>query len=217
MNYTWSFSSLKDYINCPRQYHEIKVLKRFSKRPTEQMLYGSAVHKACEDYVGEDVPLAKNYVRFKPVLDALRDIPGERFPEHKMALDAERQPCEYGRGYWARGIVDLLVVDNDSAFIVDYKTGSSKYPDSKQLKLMALMTFAHFPEVNNVKAALLFIVHEAFVSEEYSRADINKLWGAFDPDLERLTASYNNGVWNPNRTPLCGWCPVNTCEFHKER
>ena len=217
MNYTWSFSSLKDYINCPRQYHEIKVLKRFSKRPTEQMLYGSAVHKACEDYVGEGVPLAKNYARFKPVLDALRDIPGERFPEHKMALDAERQPCEYGRGYWARGIVDLLVVDNDSAFIVDYKTGSSKYPDSKQLKLMALMTFAHFPEVNNVKAALLFIVHEAFVSEEYSRADINKLWGAFDPDLERLTASYNNGVWNPNRTPLCGWCPVNTCEFHKER
>jgi hypothetical protein len=33
MNYTWSFSSLKDYINCPKQYQEIKVLKNFYKKP----------------------------------------------------------------------------------------------------------------------------------------------------------------------------------------
>lgn len=217
MNFTWSFSSLKDYVNCPRQYNEIKVLRRFQKRPTEQMLYGSAVHKACEDYVGEGIPLAKNYLQFKPVLDSLRDIPGEKFPEHKMALDAQRQPCEYGRGYWVRGIVDLLIVENDTAFVVDYKTGSAKYPDPKQLKLMALMTFAHFPEVNSIKAALLFIVHEGFVSEEYSRDDIDNLWKMFDPDLERLKVSYDSNVWNPNRTPLCGWCPVNTCEFYKPR
>jgi ATP-dependent exoDNAse (exonuclease V) beta subunit len=36
---------------------------------------------------------------------------------------------------WVRGIVDLLIVDNDYAFIVDYKTGSHKYPDPKQLRL----------------------------------------------------------------------------------
>ena len=53
----WSFSSLKDYINCPRQYMEVKVLKRFEKRLTEQMLYGTSVHKALEDYVGEGKPL----------------------------------------------------------------------------------------------------------------------------------------------------------------
>jgi hypothetical protein len=60
MNYTWSFSSLKDFVNCPKQYQEIKVLKRFTKFPTEQMRYGTEVHKACEDYVGEGVPLAEN-------------------------------------------------------------------------------------------------------------------------------------------------------------
>jgi hypothetical protein len=45
MNYTWSFSSLKDFINCPKQYQEIKVLKRFHKFPTEQMRYGTEVHR----------------------------------------------------------------------------------------------------------------------------------------------------------------------------
>lgn len=214
--FTWSFSSLKDYVNCPKQYQEVKVLKRFVKQVTAEMSYGTAVHKACEDYVGEDVPLAKNYERFKPVLDVLKDIPGKRLPEQKMALDKDRNPCSYGKG-WVRGIVDLLIIDGDTAFIVDYKTGSSKYPDPKQLKLMALMTFAHHPEVNTIKAGLLFVVHDSFLTEEYKREDINKLWGAFEGDLMRLAASFENNVWNPNPTPLCGWCPVKTCDFYKER
>ena len=217
MNYTWSFSSLKDFVNCPKQYQEIKVLKRFTKFPTEQMRYGTEVHKACEDYVGEGVPLAENYKRFQPVLDSLVAIPGTKYPEYRMALDKDRQVSAYGKGYWVRGIVDLLIVDGDHAFLVDYKTGSNRYPDPKQLKLMALMTFAHFPEVNKIKAGLLFVMHESFMDEEYTRDQIPKLWSYFENDLERLSLSYENDTWQANPTPLCGWCPVRTCEFHKER
>jgi CRISPR/Cas system-associated exonuclease Cas4 (RecB family) len=218
MSFTWSFSSLKDYINCPRQYHEVKVLQNFTKAATEQMTYGSEVHKALEDYVGEGKPLAKNYERFQPVLDALVEIPGDKYPEYKMALDHDKQPCDFDSdGRWVRGIVDLLIVDGDHAFIVDYKTGSNKYPDPKQLKLMALMTFAHFKDVQHIKAGLLFVMHNSFTNEEYTRADIDKLWGMFHTDLERLKMSYETGAWIPNPTPLCGWCPVKSCEFHKER
>ena len=217
MKFTWSFSSLKDYINCPRQYHEVKVLKRFQKFPTPQMTYGNEVHKALEDYVGEGKPLAKNYERFKKVLDTLVEIPGTKYPEYKMALDINRQPCEYGKGYWVRGIADLIIIDGETAFIVDYKTGSNKYPDPKQLKLMALMVFAHFPNVQLVKAGLLFVMHESFTSEEYERSSAESLWKYFDPDLERLKISYENDQWQANPTPLCGWCPVNTCEFHKQK
>jgi hypothetical protein len=116
-----------------------------------------------------------------------------------------------------RGIVDLLIVDEDYAFIVDYKTGSNKYPDPKQLKLMALMTFAHFPEVQHIKAGLLFVMHDSFMTEEYKRSDIDKLWNSFHGDLERLKFSYETDAWMPNPTPLCGWCPVKECEYHKER
>ena len=212
----WSFSSLKDYVNCPRQYAEIKVLKRFEKRPTPQMLYGTAVHKALEDYVGEGKPLPDDYQRYASQLDPLRDMEGEKYPEFRMAVDFDRQPCKWTK-YWVRGIVDLLVVDGEMGFIVDYKTGSNRYPDPKQLKLMALMTFAHFPHVNKIKAGLLFVMHESFMDEEYSRDQIPKLWNYFSADLERLNISYENDVWNPNPTPLCGWCPVKSCEFHKER
>mgnify|MGYP003337478066 FL=1 len=216
--FTWSFSALKDYINCPRKYHETKVLKRFETKVTQAMTFGTNVHKHCEDYVGEGKPLPKNYSHFKPVLDSLMEINGTRYPEHEMGLKPDGTACEFNDpARWVRGIADLLIVDGDQAYIVDYKTGSNKYPDPKQLKLMALMTFAHFPEVQKIKAGLLFIVHNSFVDESYTRDQVENLWANFRPDLQRLQASYDTDVWNPNKTPLCGWCPVTTCEYYKER
>jgi ATP-dependent exoDNAse (exonuclease V) beta subunit len=159
----WSYSGLKDYSNCPKQYHEVKVLKRFSKRPTQEMLYGTQVHTALENYVKDGSPLAKNYERYKKQLDPLREMDGIKYPEHRMAITYDKEPCTFGaKNYWARGIADLLVVDDDQGFIVDYKTGSNKYPDPKQLQLMALMAFAHFPELQHIKAGLLFVAHEHF-------------------------------------------------------
>lgn len=214
----WSYSGLKEYTNCPKQYYHLRVAKDYIKKPTVQMLYGTEVHKACEDYVRDMTPLAKNYERYKPMLDALLEIEGTRYPEYKMAINADCQPCSFGAAdYWVRGIVDLLIVNGDTAHIIDYKTGSAKYPDPKQLKLMALMTYAHFPEVDHIKAGLLFVAHNTFVDEEYKRDQSENLWKSFKPELQRLKASYDNSAWPANPTPLCGWCPVRTCQFNKER
>lgn len=214
----WSYSGLKEYVNCPRQYYHTRVAKDFVKLPTEQMLYGTAVHQACEDYVRDMTPLAKNYERFKPMLDALLEIDGARYPEYRMAMTRDFEPCTFGaKDYWVRGIVDLLIINGDTAHIVDYKTGSAKYPDPKQLKLMALLTYTHFPDVVKIKAGLLFVAHNTFVDEEYNREDWDKLWNMFVPDLERLQLSHENHKWPENPTPLCGWCPVSTCQFYKVR
>lgn len=214
----WSYSSLKEFVNCPRQYYEIKVAKSVVKKVTEQMLYGTEVHKAVEDYVREGKPLAKNYMVFKPVLDELLQIPGKRYPEYQMALKPDKTVCEFGdNNRWVRGIVDLLIVDGEDAYIVDYKTGSNKYPDPKQLKLMALMTYAHFPEVQNIKAGLLFITRNSFVTEEYKRGESDKLWDEFSGDLKRLDISYETSYWPEKPSGLCGWCPVSNCKFYKVR
>lgn len=218
MTVKWSFSSLKEYLNCPKQYEEVKVKKNFTKSVTPQMLYGTEVHKALEDYVADGKELQKNYQRFKPVLDTLLEIPGQRYPEHRMAVTEERKPCTFGaQDYWVRGIADLLVVDGATAYVVDYKTGSNRYPDLDQLKLMALLTFANFEDVTHVKAGLLFVMHDSFITEDYEVKDIDKLWEPFIYKTTRLKLSFENNSWPANPTPLCGWCPVRTCEFHKER
>jgi hypothetical protein len=214
----WSFSGLKQFLNCPRQYHEVKVLRNFVVQETEQIRYGKEVHKALEEYVRDGTPLPKNYQRFAKYADPLVATPGDKYVEFQMALDANLQPCDFDSpDYWVRGIADILIVDGDTAWVADYKTGSAKYPDPKQLKLMALMVFTKFPSVETVKGALLFVANDATVFEQYIRGQIGKLWGEFTPAITRLNAAYTNDSWPANPTGLCGWCPVKSCEFHKER
>ena len=70
------------------------------------MLYGTEVHKALEEYVRDNKPLAKNYAQFKAVLDELLAIPGEKYPEHKMALTVKKEPCDFDSAdRWVRGVV----------------------------------------------------------------------------------------------------------------
>ncbi|MEI6478486.1 MAG: PD-(D/E)XK nuclease family protein [bacterium] len=214
----WSFSGLKQYLNCPNQYHEIKILKNYEIKVSPQMLYGTEVHKALEDYARDGIELPKFYLKYKPMIDALLEIPGEKYLEYKMALSADKLPCNFDApDYWVRGIVDFMVIDTDTAFIIDYKTGSAKYPDPKQLKLMALMTFASFPSVNHVKAGLLFVAYNSFMPAEYRRKDIDLLWKDFSVDLSRMEHSADKDWWPMNPTGLCGWCPVITCEHHRSR
>jgi len=214
--YTWSYSALSEFIKCPKKYYEIRVAQNFVVIPSEKMIYGTEVHKALEDYVKDGKELALNYLRFKGAVDELIAIPGDKYPEYEMALFKDKTPCAFDDPTrWVRGIVDLLIVDGDYAFIVDYKTGSNRYPDPKQLRLMSLMTFAHFPQVNKIKAGLLFVMHNTFITEEYKREDIEKSWGKFEGPLTRLDKAFETNVWPCNPTPLCGYCPVKTCDYHR--
>jgi len=217
-DFTWSYSSLKQYQNCPKQYQEIRVLKNYTVKESEAMIYGKEVHSALEEYVRDNKPLAKNYLRFKEMADTLIAIPGEMHCEVEMALTKDKQRCDFhDPKRWVRGIADLLIVDGEHGFIVDYKTGSNKYPDTKQLRLMALMAFVHFPQLNKIKAGLLFVMKDSFITAEYKREDMESSWKQFLSPLTKLETSYETDVWRPNPTPLCGWCSVDTCQFHKPR
>lgn len=213
----WSFSGLKDFIGCPKRYQEVKVLKNFEQKFNEAAQYGNKVHEALEKYVKDGTELPLNYQQFKAWADALIQLPGQKLTEHRMALTVDRQPCTWAaKNMWVRGIADLLIIDGDHARVIDYKTGSERYPEPKQLKLMALLVFSHYPEVKKVSGALMFIMKNVIIDEEYTRDMIDELWTAFTPDLERLSQAYENNVWPANPSALCRFCPVNTCQFYKE-
>lgn len=213
----WSFSGLKDFIGCPKRYQEVKVLKNFEQKFNEAAQYGNKVHEALEKYVKDGTELPLNYQQFKAWADALIQLPGQKLTEHRMALTIDRQPCTWAaKNMWVRGIADLLIIDGEHARVIDYKTGSERYPEPKQLKLMALLVFSHYPEVKKVSGALMFIMKNVIIDEEYTRDMIDELWAAFTPDLERLSQAYENNVWPANPSALCRFCPVNTCQFYKE-
>ncbi len=213
----WSHSALKDYEGCPRRYQEVRVLKNYKFQETEATRYGTELHKAAEDYIKDGTALPQQFAFIQDMLDSLNRKPGRKMCEYQMALTSDLKPCGWkDKETWVRGIADLLIIDDENltAWIVDYKTGSNRYPDREQLKLMALMVFAHFPHIRKVNAALLFVVKNDMVKASFSLDDVDPAWWNYRERIARIEQAHETGVWNPRPSPLCPWCPVTTCENH---
>lgn len=216
-NPAWSYTAMKDFMTCPRKYLEEKVLKNYPFVMTDHVTYGNEVHKACELYVKDRQPLGK-HERFAAVLDSLLKIGGEYICEKKMALNKDSEPTGYfAKDVWVRGAADLLIIKGDVAYCVDYKTGSAKYPDADQLNLMAYMVFQYYPEVNTVKGALMFLVHDKMRREIYHREDMNKMKDMWSHRYGSMHLAHEEEKFPPNPNGLCrNWCPVKHCEFNGE-
>jgi hypothetical protein len=215
----WSHSGLKDYEGCARRYHEVKVLKNYPFTDTKHTIYGKEVHKAFEDYVTEKKPLPEHLSGHGELLNSLIKKEGRKFAEHEMGITVDLKPCAFdSEDVWVRGIADLLIVDDDGlvAWVFDYKTGNDRYPDRDQLILMSLMVFVHFPHIRQVNSALLFVVKESIVKHKMSHTEAERHWQRYRERVARLVRSSEANVWNPTQTPLCGWCPVRSCEFNRE-
>jgi hypothetical protein len=210
---------LKDFEGCARRYHQVKILKMYPFQETEATRYGNELHKAAELYVGESKPLPKQFEFIKDTLDALINKPGRKLVEYKMTLREDLTPTEwFAKDAWVRGVADLLIIDDDNltAWVVDYKTGNNKYPDRDQLRLMSVMVFKHFPHIRKVNSALLFVVKNDMVKHSMSVDEMDAEWWKYRERVSRIASCIDNDVWNPTRTPLCGWCPCTGCEFHKK-
>jgi len=214
---TWSYSSLNLFKQCPRKYHRLRVLKDIKEDEAEHLIYGNAVHKAAEEYGRDGVPIPPKFLYIKTYVDTLIDSPGDKYYEHKMGLTRELEPCEFLAGHvWWRGIADFLAVDRKTAVLVDYKTGkSARYADTAQLELLALAIFAHFPQVEIVRAGLLFVVSKEFIEIELNRNHQHELWKKWIKDTDRLDGCFESDTWNPSPNFTCKkFYPVLDCEHN---
>lgn len=212
----WSFSKIKAFEQCPKQFYHMKVLKEFEDKETEAMRYGTQMHEAAENYVRDKTPLHKSFKYVEASLDSLIAIKGEKLCEFKMGLTDNLEPCGfYADEVWWRGIADLVILDTDNhlAWVIDYKTGkSARYADKGQLELMALGIFKHFPAVKTVKAGLLFVVCNELIKEEYIKPSQTTLWDKWLSAFGKMDAALQNNVWNAKPSGLCkNHCAVIEC------
>lgn len=201
------------FQQCPKKYYHLRIAKDIVEPPSEQMRYGLVAHKVAEKYIKDGTPIPPQFSYMQEALDKLKDMKGDVYCEYKMGLTYDLEPCKFmAKDAWWRGIADLLVVDGGVAKIVDYKTGKNTYPDTKQLELLSLATFKHFPEVKVVKAGLLFVVHPSFVKEKYHTDDQDERWKKWFERSKELDAAIENDVWNPKQNFTCrNWCAVVNC------
>lgn len=220
----WSYSSLDDFVNCPKAFYEKRIAKSVQEEKSEQMIWGERVHKVFEDYVndGNEVPLhLLNLEEHQPYLDKIRNADGHFFCEQKVGFDKSLKPCNFmdHRNVWWRGIIDVKVVfpEKGKARLIDYKTGKP-HTKFKQLDLFALHTYELHPEVEEIHSEFYWTKTCSTTGKRTTRADIPNLWMQFMPDLKQYAEAFRTDVWQPRPSGLCnGWCPVTDCEFWKPK
>jgi len=219
MTTAWSYSSIKTFDQCPKKYYHLKILKDIKDTGSEATIYGQEVHKAAEDYIKDGVPIPEKFAYIRGVVEALGRKEGEKHTELRLGvkrIDGGYEPCKFlGKGVWWRGIADLVIINGDTAYSVDYKTSkNAKYADVKQLDLVAGGIFTHFPQVDKIRSALIFLVSNDVIKKDHYREHMHNYLSTFDPLLDRLEIAEESGVWNAKSGPLCRFCPVVSCEHH---
>jgi hypothetical protein len=212
----WSFSKIKAYQQCAKQFYHEKVLNQYPFKETDATLYGTAFHEAAETYVRDGGELDPRFSYAKNTLDALNAKKGEKLCEIKMGLTKDLEPCGFfAKDVWFRGIADLVILDREDklAWVIDYKTGkSARYADKGQLELMTLAMFKHYPEVETVRAGLLFVVSSDLIKETFTRQEESNLWVKWLARYGDMQSSFDADVWNPSPSGLCKrHCPVTEC------
>jgi hypothetical protein len=218
----WSYSSLSLFEQCPKKFYHLRVAKDIVEPPSDQMRYGLMAHEAAEKYIRDGTPLPPAFTYMQEALDRLRtykEDEGLILCEYKMGVTEDLEPCDFNDPeVWWRGIADLLVVNGPTCRAVDYKTGKSQYADLKQLELLSLAVFRHFPAVNVSKAGLLFVVHPAFVKAKYLRDEEQMRWQKWKAKVWVMDEAFASNVWNPKQNFTCnGWCPVVDCHHWSPR
>jgi predicted RecB family nuclease len=193
------------------------VVKDIKEPETTAILYGKEVHLALEEYIRDGKPIPAQFKEFTDIADMLKAMPGDKLCEYKMGLTKDIQACGFfDENVWFRGVADLLIINGDTARVIDYKTGkSSEFADKKQLELMALALFKHFPKVRTVKAGLIFLVANDFIKANFEKKDAPITWLKWIQETDRLEEAHEVNVWNPKPNFTCRkYCLVKDCEHN---
>lgn len=218
----WSHSALETFENCPKQYHETKILKRWPFEETKEVIYGREVHKHFEDFLLLGKPLPADLQVHAEFLTDFKNQPGELAGEERIALDTSLRQCKYfdkERQVWYRGQVDARKRDLARRFshILDHKTGKVK-TDFTQLKGFAMWEFLTQPDIDTCRVEFYWTQTRGTNGETYHRVQLPELIAHFAAKLHRYADAHLTNTFPAKTSGLCnGWCPVTTCEFWRPK
>jgi hypothetical protein len=222
--FSWSFSAINDFDTCPEQYAAKRYYETVKFTDTVATLWGTRVHDAAEHRLGPSkVPLHKDMPEvLETFCRVMEGQGGILIPEAEITynLDAEITGW-FAKDAWARCKVDVLIINGDTAYIYDWKTGKKK---DNLLQLQIFMWFvAHkYPEVENFITRFIWLkegITERVSGEDFTRMEhLNGIEVMLGEKLSRMGTSWREEVFQAKPSGLChGWCPVDKCVHCKPK
>lgn len=219
-----SYSRLNVFEQCQARFDYQYVSKRVQDQMNPAAAYGDRVHKTLESFAKaakagpEQLAAVKalassdeekqTIARWGPVVDTILAKPGEKLFEHQMAVNRQLEPVDwFAKDVWLRSIADVLVVDGDTAYVLDYKSGKVK-DNPTQLQLFAAMAMWHYPQVTKVKTSFIWLMYDEVTNSHYERRFLGALWRALEPRFVHVQDTIELGVFKTNPSGLCPYCPA---------
>ena len=204
------------YENCPKRYYHQRIRKEVQDKGSDATIYGERIHEALEHRLESKVNLPKESEGYEVLCRGIEKTArgGTLLVEQKLTLSEDLTPTGWWDGdAWVRSILDVLVLHNDTAVVMDWKTGKRR-PDFTQLELFALQVFSHFPDIDKVKSSFLWLKDMQMDSKIYYRDELGSMWGSLLQRISRIEQSLAHDKWPPKPSGLCNYCPAkNICEY----
>lgn len=216
MSIAWSFSRLKKFETCPRQYYDVMVAKNWKESENEHTRYGKKVHKALERRVmyGDTLPLELSYL--EPMAKQFADASGTKYAEQQLAIDRNFKPTDwFAPDVYCRAILDLAIVNGSSAVIVDYKTGNRIDDDFTQLKLATALFMIHVKEVEVANILFYWTKHKKPTYQKVQKNEVKTIIAELLPRVKKMETAHEEERFPPKPSGLCKrWCVVEDCPYY---
>lgn len=218
MTFIWSYSAIECFDDslggCPEKFRHKYILKDLPPEvKTLEQQKGIDDHQAVEQAAKEHRPV-------NAMLGSiLRLAEGKKLiTEAKMGITAELAPTDFwGEGVWGRGVVDIGVIGDTSAFLGDWKTGKVK-EKPLQGEIFTLMTFIHYPPLEEITFANLWLkTGKPGTTMTHRRSDVPHLLAGVVEKVRPIERAIETDSYPLRPGPLCGWCPVMSCHFNPRR
>lgn len=208
-------TTLSALQTCPKQFEAKYITKEVTFQETQATIWGNKCHKAMEDALTLDIPIPSEMAFLTPWVDKLKKAEGTLLAETKLAIDKAGNPSDWFSRYLG-GIADVVVVNQDRAFIGDLKTGKFR-GDPQQLTILTKCILANYPEVDKVNATLFYPHLDRLASFKTTRATFptSPQNEALEVELIRYEKVLEKGEFKPKPSGLCSkWCDVMSCEHN---
>jgi len=216
--FSWSYSRLKAYEDCPNRYYQLQIAKSVQEEKTELLQWGDDVHKAMALALLGKKELSTTFRIYQPWVDKVLATPGELLVEDqcRWAITKDFAPTTwFSKTVWLRAIADAVKLNKEVALVVDWKAGKSQNGDPVQLVLTSLMMFAQFPELKAVRSDFIWLQEDHQTTQVVYREEIPDLWAEIMPRVKKLEKASLDNRFPPNPGRFCrSWCPVRSCEYH---
>lgn len=207
----WSYSLLHCFDDiCAHQGEARYITKTIKFVETPEIKFGNAVHTAFEHRVGGGKPLPLEMQKWEKFA-APFDGRGAK-TEAWFQIDTEGKACDRNAPKkFGHGKIDLHIVNGETCYIADWKTGNGKYEDPFELEIGALFLKAKYPQLKKI-VGQFFWLKEDRAGQLHDLSDVGATWAKVCSIMQTIY-SYRAIAEYPKRTsPLCAWCQRWDCE-----